>query len=190
MSGGTNGAPVTALRGASVSVDTRVVRRVVVGVVMAALLLSSVVFFVVGARKNAEANALGTDGVVVEATVVRCLGLLGGSGSNAAGYSCTGSYGVGGKTYEAELPGTNSRSPGTRIPVVVDRGDPGLVSTPGELARNGASDGVYVVPTVLLGAFVVMAAVVFAPRRPRLGRERQPALLGREALFEPGERGV
>jgi len=87
---------VTTLRGAAVDVDARRVARVLVGACLLALAALSATFFVVGASKNAQITDLREHGVPVEVTVTRCLGLLGGSGSNDAGYACRGSFTIGG----------------------------------------------------------------------------------------------
>ena len=66
-------------------VDVRRVTRVVVGLCLVSLFVSAAVLFVAGFHDNAQMNELRTDGVPVEITVAKCLGLLGGSGSNQAG---------------------------------------------------------------------------------------------------------
>ena len=79
------------LRGAGVQVDARRVGRVALGIVLATLAVLAVVFTIVGVHTNQQDDRLHRDGVPVTFTVAGCLGLLGGSGSNAAGYSCHGS---------------------------------------------------------------------------------------------------
>ena len=68
-----------------------------------------VVFTVAGVHKNSQINRLRHDGVPVTVTVTNCLGLMGGSGSNAAGYSCTGTFTIDGTRYTESLPGTGFR---------------------------------------------------------------------------------
>ena len=53
-------------------------------------LVLTIVFTLVGIHTNQQNDRLRNDGVPVTFTVAGCLGLLGGSGSNAAGYSCHG----------------------------------------------------------------------------------------------------
>ncbi len=85
-------APISTLRGASASVDARRAAQVVVGLILATLAVLGILFIVVGINKNDQINELKGHGVPVTYVVSKCLGLLGGSGSNAAGYSCQGSY--------------------------------------------------------------------------------------------------
>ena len=60
-----------------------------------------------------------------------CLGQLGGSGSNAAGYQCRGSFTIDGRHYNEIIPGTTLLPLGTTVRGVIDPGDPALISTAG-----------------------------------------------------------
>jgi hypothetical protein len=99
-----------------------------------------------------------------------CRGLLGGSGSNAAGYACRGSFTLDGRRYNENIPGNTLRPPGTVIRGVSVPGDPALVTTAQILAAEQASWGVYIAPTVLLivlvGLALLVGAVVRRGRRP------------------------
>ena len=95
---------------------------------MATLLILAVVFFVVGIHKNDQITGLEQHGVAVQATVTGCVGLLGGSGSNVAGYRCWGTFTVDGHRYTKDIPGTVLRPIGSRVPVIADSADPGLIS--------------------------------------------------------------
>jgi hypothetical protein len=108
-------APISTLRGASASVDARRAAQVVVGLIMATLAVLGIVFIVVGINKNDQINELKDHGVPVTYVVSKCLGLLGGSGSNAAGYACEGSYTVDGRRYFENLPGSSNYAPGARV---------------------------------------------------------------------------
>ena len=68
------------------SVDGRRVGQVALGIVLATLAILAIVFTVVGVHTNQQDDRLHNDGVPVTFTVTGCMGLLGGSGSNAAGY--------------------------------------------------------------------------------------------------------
>ena len=87
-----------------------------------------VVFTVAGVHSNNQTDALHDHGVPVTFTVTGCLGLLGGSGSNAAGYSCHGTYALDGHRYTEALPGTAFHRPGAAVAAVAVPGDPALVS--------------------------------------------------------------
>jgi len=154
------------LRGATVgSIDGRRVARAVAALCMVALAVAAVMLTVAGADKNAQITRLRDHGTTVVATVTGCLGLLGGSGSNPAGYECRGAYEVGGRRYVADIPGTVLRRPGSRLRAVIDPDDPALVSTPAMLAAEQASWRVYVVPGVL--AVTVLSLGVTALWRAR-----------------------
>jgi hypothetical protein len=175
--GGTEGAtgetdrsdePVMTLRGAGIDVDIRRAGRVVALVCMVALAVVTVVLFVAGAQKNAQINRLRQHGVPVEVTVTRCLGLMGGSGSNLAGFQCTGSFTVDGHHYVEAIPGTALYPAGAKIRAVTDPGDPALLSTNAVLATEQASWRVFLLPTILLLITVlVVAALALRQRRTR-----------------------
>jgi hypothetical protein len=139
---------------------------VVVTLCAVSLAVASVVLYVAGAHRNAQVTALETHGVRVEETVSECTGLLGGSGSNAAGYTCRGSISLDGRRYDEPVPGNDLYSPGTRITVVVDSADPGLVSSVAVVAKETATWTVFVLPSVLLVLLLaLLGAVGLRPRR-------------------------
>jgi hypothetical protein len=123
-------APVSTLRGASASVDARRAAQVVVGLILATLAVLGILFIVVGINKNDQINELKDHGVPVTYVVSKCLGLLGGSGSNATGYSCQGSYTIDGRRFFQNLPGSSLHAPGARVKAISVRSDPNLLSTP------------------------------------------------------------
>lgn len=158
-------APVSSLRGASAAVDPRKATQVVVGLIVAALAVLGIVFIVVGINKNAQINELKEHGVPVTYVVSKCLGLLGGSGSNAAGYSCQGSYTIDGRRFYESLPGSSLYAPGTRVKAVSVRSDPSLLSTPAIVRSQHASDNVFILPAVSLGACALLLLAVVLRRR-------------------------
>jgi hypothetical protein len=156
------------LRGAGVQIDGPKVARVLMVLVLATLAVLAVAFTIAGVQKNSQTDRLHHDGVPVTVTVTGCLGLLGGSGSNAAGYSCKGTYTLDGHSYTESLPGSTFHRPGAKLPAVAVPGDPALVS-PVSIERNQhSSAGVFVLPAVLFGLFLVgTAAFVWYERRRR-----------------------
>lgn len=158
-------APVAALRGAGVDVDVRLVGRIVAGLCLTGLAVASAVLFVVGAHVNAQIDSLRADGRPVTVTVTRCIGLLGGSGSNPAGYACAGTLTLGGHRYHEAIPGSTLYGPGSRIAGVAVPGDPPLLSTPHVLAAQHASASAFVVPTLLLVVLVAAVAAIVVRRR-------------------------
>ena len=172
---GNGDAPVSVLRGAGVDINARAVARVVVILCLVALATLVIIFTLAGAHKNNQINRLRHDGVPVDVTVVRCLGLLGGSGSNAAGYSCTGTFSVDGGRHTETIPGIGFRTPGSSLRAVVVPGDPALLSPVGVLAGEHVSWDVYLLPAILLVvlALSVVSVVVRLRQRaptPRAGR--------------------
>jgi hypothetical protein len=163
-----SGAAVTTLRGAGVDIDVRKAGRVIVGICLVALAVLVVVLFVAGVQKNAQINRLRQHGVPVTVTVSGCLGLLGGSGSNSAGYACQGTFTLDGHRYSESIPGNALRPPGTKVRAVAVSGAPPLLSTAHAVATDRASAGVFVVPSILLLTLVVLVgALVFRRRRMR-----------------------
>jgi hypothetical protein len=147
------------------------VLAVVVTLSAVSLLIASVTLFVAGAHRNSQVTALKTHGIRVIETVSGCTGLLGGSGSNAAGYSCRGSVSIGGKRYFEPVPGSDLYVPGSKIPVVVDASDPGLVSSVSAVASEHATPTVFVLPAILFALFLgLMATVGLRSRRRVSGR--------------------
>ena len=155
---------VSTLRGASVAVDHRRVGRVVVVALLAGLVVASGALYAAGAHKNAQVASLRDHGVSVEVTVTGCLGQLGGSGSNAAGYSCRGTF-VLGHRQTVVLPDGAPHSPGDRVREVTVASDPGLVSPPALVASSSVSWTVFVLPTILLVGAVLTAGAWFVSRR-------------------------
>ena len=165
--------PVSSLRGARVEVDARRAGRVLVALGLAAVVVTAVALLYSGARKNSQIQALRTHGVPVTMTVDGCRGLLGGSGSNAAGYSCWGSFREAGRRFAGYIPGDALRAPGSTVRVVTVAGDPALLTTPAELSAEAPSSRVFLLPAGLLGS-AALAVTGLAVRRRRRQRASRP----------------
>ena len=126
-----------------------------------------IVFIAVGINKNDQINELRGQGVPVTFVVSKCVGQLGGSGSNVAGYACQGSYRIDGRSYSENLPGSSYYPPGTPVAAVSVRSDPTLLSTPAIVRSDRASENVFILPAVLLGVSALLSVVVFLRRRQR-----------------------
>jgi hypothetical protein len=88
-----------------------------------------VILLVVALNQRAQSERLKHDGVVVDVTVTTCIGSLGGSGSNAASYTCSGTFTVDGRTFTEVIGGVSAYvEPGTAISAVVDPGHPADLS--------------------------------------------------------------
>jgi hypothetical protein len=152
--------------------DLRRVGQLFAALAVLALAAVTAVTFVAAAHRNGQVSALRNRGVPVRFAITGCRGLLGGSGSNVAGFSCTGSYRLGGHRYEEPLPGDSYYTPGTVLPAVAVPGDPALVTTAAILSGEHTSGKVYVLPAVLLAVLVLALAVVVLTAR----RARRPPL--------------
>jgi hypothetical protein len=182
-------APLTTLRNARGEADPRRVRNIAVGLCLAALASTSVVLFVVGAHQNGQISALKKSGVQVVETVTGCQGLLGGSGSNGAGYSCKGTVTLNGRTYNDSVPDNLLYPPGAKVKVVVDSQNPGLVASIATVKNEHASNSVYVLPTILLVAFLALGAIIgirFRKRLARPPRAHSRSLRGVPLVRHPG----
>jgi hypothetical protein len=167
VGGNQPGGRVGQLRGAGVQVDGRRVGQVAIGIVLATLAVLVIVFTIVGVHTNQQDDRLHADGVPVTFTVTGCLGLLGGSGSNAAGYSCHGTYTLRGQRFSEPLPGNSLHRPGSTVAAIAVPGDPALVSPAAIVATEHSSAGVFVLPAILLIVLVVLAAIFWLRRRRR-----------------------
>jgi hypothetical protein len=161
------GDAVSSLRGAAVDVDVGRAGRVLAALCIVGVAVTATALLYSGARKNAEIEALHQRGVLVTMTVDDCRGLLGGSGSNAAGYSCWGSFTRSGRRYTEYIPGTALHAPGSKVPVVTLLDDPAMVTTPRVLAGEQASSRVFLLPSALLAALAVALGAVAVRRRCR-----------------------
>jgi hypothetical protein len=167
--------PLSTLRGAGVNYDARKVGRVVVGLCLVTLAVLVVVFTVAGVHKNSQINRLHHDGVPVTVTVTHCFALMGGSGSNAVGDSCTGSFTVHGHRYTENLPGTAFHAVGSPVPAKVVPDDPALVSPTKILNSEHSSLSVFVLPLILLAVLVLLVALVVVLRRRTVATAPPPA---------------
>jgi hypothetical protein len=155
------------LRGASVGFNPRRLVQVVVALLMATLVVTVIVLTLAGIHSNNQINRLHGQGQPVTVHVTSCFGLLGGSGSNAAGYSCRGTYTLDGNTFNEALPGSTLYRPGTKLPAVAVPGDPALVSPTAIISTQRASNGVFIVP-IILGIILLMLVVIVVVRtQPR-----------------------
>jgi hypothetical protein len=164
--------PLTNLRGAGVDVDIRRVGQVVIGICLVGVAVLGVILLVAGFHKNAQITSLRQSGVPVEIKVTGCMGLLGGSGSNAAGYDCRGTFTLDGQSYTENLPGNSLQVPGTTLRGISVPGDPALVSTPSVVAAEHPSWTVFVLPVILLVLVAAILGGLFIRRRRVRGTTR------------------
>jgi hypothetical protein len=169
---------VATLRGApAAEVDARRLRAVAAAVCVLALAAATVALFVAGAHKNAQISNLREHGVPITMSVTGCMGLLGGSGSNVAGYACRGTFTLDGRRYDEAIPGNVLRPPGSTVAAVTVPGDPHLVATADQLAAEHPSARVYILPAVLLVILVALVGIVVLRRRARRPRGASPSVV-------------
>jgi hypothetical protein len=158
-------ASVAMLRGARIEVDAARVGRVLGGAVLVALAALAIAFFAIGAHKNAQINELRQHGVPIEVTVTKCLGLMGGSGSNGAGYACNGTFRLGSHHFAEAVPGDDLFAPGTKLAAVTAANGSGLFAPVNVLAGEHASWTVFIVPAVLALVSVALGGAWMLRRR-------------------------
>jgi hypothetical protein len=160
--------PLTTLRGAAVNVDVRRAARVIVVILLSALAALVASLFVADANTNAEITSLQRHGVSVEITVTGCRALLGGSGSNAAGYRCQGSYELEGHEYQETVPNDVLYAIGAKVEMIAAKNDPGLIATVHQVRSERASWNLFIVPSVLLVVLIAsLIAIVLRRKRRR-----------------------
>jgi hypothetical protein len=160
-------------RGGTVNVDKRKAAQVVIAVTLVALTVLGVVLLIAAINNNNQIDNLKDNGITVPVKVTGCLGLIGGTGQSLAGFSCSGTYAVGGTVYHQNIPGLAFHKPGTTIRGVVVPSDPKLLSTPDQLAGQQASWTAFIIPGLLLLVVVVVLLVVFL-RRPGRSASSRP----------------
>jgi hypothetical protein len=148
-----------------VEVDSRRIRGYVTITCLTALLILVPLLYLAGVHRNAQVSGLRQHGVAVDVVVSRCVGLLGGSGSNGAGYQCEGTYTVHGHRYAETIPGNTLYPPKARVPAIVDPGDPTLLSSPAAVERSRPSESVFILPTVLAVGLILMVTCLVLRRR-------------------------
>lgn len=130
-----------------------------------------IISFISASNDNARIDRMKSHGISVTVTVVNCIGNLGGSGSNGAGYTCRGNYRVNGVSYHEPIGSmTNFSSPGTTVSGVVDPSQHGTVILSSAIRDSSASSGVYVAPALFAAAFILLA--LFYARIVRRSRRR------------------
>jgi len=164
-------ARIGTLRGPAVQVDARRAARVVVVAVLVGLCVLTVALFVAAVNKDSAIVRLQQHGVPVEVTVTSCLGNLGGSGSNAASYTCSGTFSLDDHQTDVIDGTTTFHRSGSTIAAVTDPSDPADLATATTVATTHRSGSAYVVPIILAVVLVLLIALVVW-RRPRPDDDR------------------
>lgn len=122
------------------------------------------VSFISATNDNARIDRLKFHGVTVVVTVTNCVGNIGGSGSNGAGYTCRGEYDVKGVAYHEVIGAkTTLSTAGSTVRGVADPNRPSTIELASAVDSSTASPSAYVVPSLL--ALVLLAVIVILYRR-------------------------
>jgi hypothetical protein len=157
---------LTALRGAQAPTIGRRAWKIAGAFLFVVLAIIVGVSYVSAARDNARIGRLKSHGTTVTVTVTGCTGNIGGSGSNAAGYTCRGTYLVDGTRYHETIGKKVTLSPtGATVRGVADPSRPSTVELASAVKSSSASTTVYVVPSLLALVLVALGAVLLR-RRP------------------------
>jgi hypothetical protein len=117
-----------------------------------------VVSFISATSDNARIERMKNHGIPVTVTVTNCTGNIGGSGSNAAGYTCRGDYSVDGTTFH-ELIGSMSifSVSGSKVRGVVDPSHHSTVVLSSAIRTSVSSTRAYLRPGLLTFLFVALS---------------------------------
>lgn len=154
-----SGAPsndrLVSLRGPEAANVGHNVRRWFLAAVLLVSWTALIVSFISTAHDNSRIERMKFRGVPVSVTVTRCTGNIGGSGSNAAGFTCAGGYTVAGTTYH-ELIGsmTTFARPGTELRGVADPSKLTTVVLSSALSKSEASLAAYIPAGLILAALI------------------------------------
>jgi hypothetical protein len=157
---------VASLRGAqAASLGRRFwVRAATLGLVIFAVAIA--LSFASTLNDHARIDRMKSHGVPVAVTITDCVGNMGGSGSNVAGYVCRGTYRVAGVKYNEIISSmTTFASPGARVQAIADPSQHGYVALASAIRHTTSSSAAFVVLSILAAVFVVLAALLFRLRR-------------------------
>jgi hypothetical protein len=141
----------------------------------AALLAAMAGYFAVSAsHESSQSSLLHRHGVPVTATITGCSAVSSGIGMGIEYYQCTGSYTLGGQTFNEVIHGSRSQlDSGQHVPAVAVPGHPSLLSTPKAAAAGSSSTGQNAAAVALGG---LAAGLIGIRLRTRLrARLRAPA---------------
>jgi cobalamin biosynthesis Mg chelatase CobN len=157
---------IASLRGAqAASVGRRFwLRAATVGLVIFAVAIA--LSFASTLNDHARLDRMKSNGVPVSVTISNCVGNMGGSGSNVAGYVCRGTYTLGGAKYNEIISSmTTFASPGSHVRAIADPSQHGYVALASAIKNATSSAAAFVVLIILAVVFVVLVALLLRMRR-------------------------
>jgi hypothetical protein len=158
--------------GGGIEIEPSRLVRVAIGVCVVLLVGIVIDMTISAANQESRQARLRQQGVPVEVVVTGCLGSGSGSGQTVAGYTCRGTYTLGGHRYNEVIGGTTVVHPvGQQLRAVAVPSEPTLVSTADGVARKHSSWTPYITPAIL-GALAIALALAFFlwPQWRRTGR--------------------
>lgn len=170
-------AHVTTLRGPQAASMGRSFWRIAGAICLVLVAVAILVSFLSVRNDNARLERMRANGIPVTVTVLNCVGNIGGSGSNAAGYTCHGRYRLDGTTYH-EIIGamTTFWTSGSEVKGVVDPSQHSTVMQASALESRRTSPKSYLVDELLTAVFLALAvAFLRSTRRPSSSRVKQAA---------------
>ena len=158
---------VASLRGATANGVGRRTKLAFASLGLAVLLVVLVVSFLSVANDHARTERLKEHGVGVGVTVTNCTGNIGGSGSNGAGFTCRGTYALGGERFHERIGAkTTFSAPGTVLRGVVDPSHHGTVVLASAVKASSTSSWAYATLAILSLIYLsLVVAFVRAVRR-------------------------
>lgn len=157
---------VASLRGAqAISLGRRFwLRAATVGLVIFAVAIA--LSFASTINDHSRLDRMKSHGVPVSVTISNCVGNMGGSGSNVAGYVCRGTYSVNGVKYDEIISSmTTFASPGSRVRAIADPSQHGYVALASAVRGASSSSAAFVVLIILTVLFILLATFLVRVRR-------------------------
>jgi hypothetical protein len=148
--------------GAGVPTDTRRVLRIVLWALLGSLAILSIAMVVNGLHHNARAQRLQHHGVAVPVTVTSCLGHATGTGITVNGFTCRGSFALGGRHHNEVIGGSAALfSRGQVVQGVVDPQDPSNLSTARTVKHMTAASRPFALAAIPALALVVIGGLAY-----------------------------
>jgi len=157
--------PAPQLRGATVAGRLRLGGNTLRWGLLVIWVLSLGLVTTANEQNNARLTRLQHHGIMTQVTIRSCIGNLGGSGSNAAGFTCTGTYLVDGIHEVVTVNGlVTFQAPGSKVTGVVDPSNLSYVATATSVAHDRTTSPP-VVATSALGLLIAVTGFDILRRR-------------------------
>lgn len=165
--GAAPGDRVASLRGAQAASLGRQfwLRAATVGLVIFAVAIA--LSFASTLNDHSRLARMKANGIPVTVTISNCVGNMGGSGSNVAGYVCRGTYAIDGVKFSEIISSmTTFASPGSGVPAIADPSQHGYIALASAIRHASSSSTAFLVLIALIAVFVLLATLLLRMRRP------------------------